>query len=504
MSGVGLVESVVYGFSVALQPANLAFAFLGVFVGTAIGVLPGLGAPGAIALLLPATFGMDPTAAVIMVAGIYYGTMYGGSTTSILVNIPGEAASVVTALDGYQMARKGRAGAALGMCAFASFIAGTVGIVFLTFLAPLLSSIALSFGPPEYTVLLVVGLVAASFLASGSRLKSLVMLVVGLLVGVVGIDPISGTQRFTFGTIYLLDGLGFVVVVMGLFGVSEVLMTIDEGVDRPSLLPPSTRLSQLLPSRQEWRDARLPLARGSLVGFALGLLPGGGAIMASFMSYAVEKRLSRHPEKFGTGAIEGVAASEAANNSATAGAFAPLLTLGIPFNAVTALILAALMIHGIRPGPLLMSQHPEVFWGVIASMYVGNLMLLVLNLPLVGLFVQLLRVPYPVLFPLILVVTIVGAYSVNNSIWDVVAMIAFGVFGYLARKAGFELASLALALILGPLLEASFRQSLVLSRGSGVIFLERPISAGLLAACGAVLAIVLVRHLRRRGGEDRS
>ncbi len=476
-----------YGFSVALQPANLLFAFIGVFIGTVVGVLPGLGASGAIALLLPVTFGMDPVVAVIMVAGIYYGTMYGGSTTSILVAIPGEAASVVTVIDGYQMARKGRAGAALGICAFASFIAGTLGVVFLSFLAPLLATVALSFGPPEYTVLLVVGLISASFLATGSKLKGLVMVVLGLILGVVGIDPISGTQRFTFGTIYLLDGFNFVVVVMGLFGISEVLITVDEGAEEASLFPTSTRLRDLLPNRQEWRDSTVPILRGSLVGFLLGLLPGGGAIMASFISYAMEKKLSRHPEKFGTGAIEGVAGPEAANNSATAGAFVPLLTLGIPFNAVSALILVALMIHGVRPGPLLISEHPEIFWGVIASMYVGNLMLLILNLPLIGIFVQLLRVPYPILFPLIIIVTVIGTYSVDNNALDVLCMLSMGIFGYLLRKVGFELASLALALILGPLLETSFRQSLILSHGSLSIFVTRPVSGGLLALFVAVI-----------------
>ena len=494
------MDSILYGFSIALQPSSLLFAFVGVFIGTAVGVLPGLGASGAIALLLPLTFGLDPVLAVIMVAGIYYGTMYGGSTTSILVNIPGEAASVVTALDGYQMARQGRAGAALGMCAFASFIAGTVGLVFLTFLAPLLSSVALSFGAPEYTVLLALGLISASFLATGSRVKSLVMIVLGLMLGTVGIDPISGSQRFTFGTIYLLDGLNFVVIVMGLFGVSEVLITLDEGLIQRGLYPARTRLAELLPSREDWRASGWPLARGSLLGFLLGLLPGGGAIMASFLAYALEKKLSRHPERFGTGAIEGVAAPEAANNSATAGAFVPLLTLGVPFNAITALILAALMIHGIRPGPLLMQQHPQIFWGVIASMYVGNVMLLILNLPLVGLFVQLLRVPYRILFPLIVIVTIVGAFSVNNNVGDVVLMIVVGVGGYLLRKAGFELPPLALALILGPLLEEAFRQSLVLSHGSFAIFVTRPISGSFSAAVGAVLLVALGRRLWTASG----
>lgn len=493
---MGILDSITYGFSVALQPTNLVFAFIGVFIGTAVGVLPGLGASGAIALLLPITFGMDPVVAVIVVAGIYYGTMYGGSTTSILVNIPGEAASVVTAMDGYQMARKGRAGAALGMCAFASFIAGTVGLILLTFLAPLLSTFALRFGPPENTVLLAVGLTLTSVLAMKSRLKGLMMVFTGLLLGTVGLDTISGSPRFTFGTVYLLDGLNFIIIVMGLFGISEVLVTIDEGLQHRQFIPGPRRLLQLLPNRQDWQKSAPGLVRGSLVGFLLGLLPGGGAIMASFISYSIEKKLSRHPEQFGTGNIEGVAAPEAANNSATAGAFIPLLTLGIPFNAVTALILAAFMIHGIRPGPLLMSQHPEIFWGVIASMYIGNFMLLVLNLPLIGLFVQILRVPYPILFPVIVVVTVLGSYSVHNNLWDVFVMITMGVVGYGLRKLGFELAPLALALILGPLLEASFRQSLILSHGSFGIFVSRPISGGLLATFALFLVFFAGWHLR--------
>lgn len=484
---MSLLENIAFGFSVAFQPANLLFAFLGVLIGTMAGILPGIGAAASIALLLPITFGMDPAVAIIMVAGVYYGSMYGGSTTSVLINVPGEAASVVTALDGYQMARKGRAGAALGMCAFASFIAGTIGVVFLTFLAPALSKVALSFGPTEYTVLLAVGLVCASVLATGSRVKSLAMVVTGLLLGVVGIDPITGNQRFTFGTIYLLDGLNMIVLVMGLFGISQVLMMIDEGKGGGGIFPPSTRLRELLPNREEWRASAGPVTRGSLLGFLLGLLPGGGAVMASFLAYAVEKKISAHPECFGKGAIEGVAASEGANNSATAGAMVPLLTLGIPFNVITGLMLAALMIHGIRPGPLLVTNHPEIFWGVIASMYVGNLMLLILNLPLVGVFVQLLKIPHRLMWPLIVLVTIIGTYSVNSNAWDVFVLITSGILGYILRKADFELAPLVLALMLGPQLETSFRQALIISDGSLAPFVTRPIAAGMLAFLVAAL-----------------
>jgi len=493
-----VLANIGYGFQVALQPANLVFGFIGVFIGTAVGVLPGLGAPGAIALLLPLTFGLDPVASVIMVSGIYYGTMYGGSTTSILVNIPGEAASVVTALDGYQMARKGRAGAALGMCAFASFIAGTIGIVLVTVMAPYLARVALSFGPVEYTILLGLGLVCAAALASGSRVKGLLMVVLGLMLGAVGIDPINGTERFTFDSIYLLDGVSFVVVVMGIFGIAEILVTLREKSGDTGFLRTPTSFRSLLPSRRDWSDAAKPITRGSLVGFVLGLLPGGGAVMASFLAYALEKRVSRHPERLGTGVIEGVAAPEAANNSATSAAFVPLLTLGIPFNAVTALILAALMLHGVRPGPLLMSSHPEIFWGVIASMYIGNVILLILNLPLVGLFIQILRVPYPVLFPLILLVTMLGSYSINNNVLDVACALAFGVFGYALRRSGFELAPLALGLILGPQFEASLRQSIILSQGNPGMVLDRPIAAGMLLAVAGAVAIATWLRWRNR------
>lgn len=491
------LANLAYGFQIALQPMNLLFAFIGVFVGTAVGVLPGLGAPGAIALLLPLTFALDPVVAVVMVAGIYYGTMYGGSTTSILVNIPGEAASVVTALDGHAMARKGRAGAALGMCTFASFIAGTGGVVLITVLAPWLQRVALSFGPVEYTLLLAIGLCGAAFLSSGSQVKSLLMVLTGLTLGVAGIDPIAGSQRFTFETIYLLDGVKFVVVVMGIFGITEVLTTIFEGVENRKLVQASTKFFDLLPTKREWRDAAPAIGRGSLLGFFLGLLPGGGAVLASFLAYALEKRVSKHPERFGQGAIEGVAAPEAANNSATSAAFVPLLTLGIPFNPVSALILAALLIHGIRPGPLLMTQNPEIFWGVMASMYIGNVMLLVLNLPLIGLFVRLLNIPYSILFPMILLITMIGSYSIENNLLDVGCALAFGIGGFFLRRLGFELAPLALGLVLGPLFEASFRQVLIVSHGNPLIILHSPISIGILVCVALALALSFVLKRRR-------
>ena len=466
------------GFAVALAPINLLYCFLGSFIGTAIGVLPGLGPPATIALLLPVTYGIPATSAVILLAGIFYGAMYGGSTTSILLNIPGEAASVVTCLDGYQMARQGRAGAALAISAFGSFIAGTLSIVGLMLLAPPLAAFAIKFGPPENFALLVLGLMMVGYLAGGSMTKGLMMACLGLLLGTVGLDPIMGTQRFTYGIFKLSEGFEFILVAMGLFGIGEVLVNVEQTIKAEVF---ETKLRGLLPNREEWRMSAAPIARGSLLGFFIGVLPGGGAIISSFISYALEKKLSKHPERFGKGAIEGVAAPEAANNSAATGSFIPLLTLGIPGNASIAMIFAALLIHGIRPGPLLVAEKPEVFWGLVASMYIGNVMLLVLNLPLIGLWVRLLRVPYPLLAPLILVFVLIGAYSVNNSAFDVGITIAFGFFGYLMRKFDFEPAPLVLAMILGPQLEASLRRSLIYSHGELGVFFERPIAAALMA-----------------------
>ena len=485
------------GFSIALTPINLLYCFLGSFIGTAIGVLPGLGPPATIALLLPVTYGIPATSAVILLAGIFYGAMYGGSTTSILLNIPGEAASVVTCLDGYQMARQGRAGAALAISAFASFIAGTLSIVALMLLAPPLAAIALRFGPPENFALFLLGLMMVGYLAGSSMTKGLLMACVGLLLGTVGLDPIMGTQRFTFGVFKLSEGFEFILVAMGIFGISEVLVNVEQTMKAQVF---QTKFLGLLPNREEWRASAAPIARGSLLGFFVGILPGGGAIISSFISYALEKKLSRRPERFGKGAIEGVAAPEAANNSAATGSFIPLLTLGIPGNASIAMIFVALLIHGVRPGPLLVTEKPDVFWGLIASMYIGNAMLLVLNLPLIGLWVKLLRAPYPLLAPLILTFVIIGAYSVNNSIFDVGITIAFGVFGYLLRKFDFEPAPLVLAMILGPQLEASLRRSLIYSRGDPAIFFERPIAAVLMVVVLLTLLSPLFRRLLRRKG----
>ncbi|MGZ3559269.1 MAG: tripartite tricarboxylate transporter permease, partial [Thermodesulfobacteriota bacterium] len=427
-----ILHHIFYGLGVAVQPLNLLFCFIGVLIGTLVGVLPGLGPVAAISLLLPATFRASPVASIIMLSGIYYGAMYGGSTTSILVNIPGEAASVVTCFDGYQMARKGRAGPALGIAAFGSFIAGTLGVVGLAFMAPPLAAMALKFGPPEYFSLMILGLTVLTFLAGGSMLKSLMMACFGVVVGNVGLDLITARPRFTFGWDILLDGVGLVPVVMGLFGISEVLLNVEEKLSDREIF--KTAFKGLLPNLQDWKESIWPIIRGSGLGFFLGILPGGGAVISSFVSYGVEKKLSKHPEEFGKGAIAGVAGPESANNSATAGAFIPLLTLGLPSNAVMAILLGALMIYNMPPGPRLITSHPDLFWGVISSMYIGNLMLLVLNLPLIGLWVKILKVPYPVLFPLILLFCLIGAYSLNNNPAEVGLMLIFGVLGYLMKK----------------------------------------------------------------------
>jgi len=490
-----LINYLMMGFSVALQPMNLFYCFLGVLIGTLVGVLPGLGPVAAMSLLLPATFHTTPVASIIMLSGIYYGAMYGGSTTSILVNIPGEAASVMTCLDGYQMARQGRAGPALGISAFGSFIAGTVGILGLMLIAPPLVDFALKFGPPEYFSLMVLGLMVLTFLTSASMVRALMMAAFGLIVGTIGLDNISGLARFTFNIPELLDGVGLVPVVMGLFGISEVLLNIELKIKQEVF---TTKVKGLLPTLEDWARSIWAILRGTVVGFFLGILPGGGAVIASFVSYAIEKRVSRHPEDFGKGAIEGVAAPESANNSAAQGAFIPLLTLGIPSNVVMAMLLGALIIHGVTPGPLLLSQHPELFWGVVASMYIGNAMLLALNLPLIGMWVQLLKVPYSILFPVIILFCLIGSYSIANSATDVAIMLIFGVIGYLMKKLSFEAAPMVLAFVLGPMLETALRQALIKSRGSFSIFFTRPISAVCLIIAIALMVIPLLPWFRRR------
>jgi putative tricarboxylic transport membrane protein len=482
MMDYGLLE----GLSLALTWSNLFYCFSGVLLGTLIGVLPGLGPVAAISLLFPATLHIPPVSAIIMLAGIYYGAQYGGSTTSILVNIPGETSSVVTCLDGYQMARQGRAGVALGMSAIGSFIGGTFSIVALQMVAPPLAKFALAFGFPEYFALMCFGLVLVIFLARGSVIKGLMMALFGTFLGEIGTDLIFGAPRFTFGIDILLDGLGVIPVVMGLFGISEVLLNIEEGVSREIF---KAKISNLFPNLKDWKDSWAPIVRGSFLGFFLGILPGGGAAVSSFTSYAIEKKISNHPEKFGTGMIQGVAGPETANNAAVGGAFIPLLTLGIPSNSVMALLLGALLSYGVQVGPLLITNHRDIFWGVIASMYIGNVMLLVLNLPLIGLWVKILRVPYVLLFPLILLFCAIGAYSLNNSFQEVIIMILFGIIGYFMRKFDYEAAPLIMAMILTPMMENNLRQSLLLSHGSFAIFFTRPISLVLitLALCLLIL-----------------
>ena len=489
-----MIQSILYGFQVALEPMNLLYCFFGVLIGTLVGVLPGLGPAAAIALLLPTTFKVTPVSAIIMLAGIYYGAMYGGSTTSILVNIPGEAVSVVTCLDGYQMALRGRAGPALGISAFGSFIAGTFSIIALSLLAPLLAGIALEFGAPEYFSMMIVGIIVLTFLSSGSMIKALMMAAVGLIIGGVGMDVISGKYRFTYGIQTLFDGMGLVPTVMGLFGISEVLLNLETEIRRDLL---AARVKNLFPNLKDWAESIWAIIRGTILGFFLGIIPGGGAIIASFASYAIEKKVSKHPEEFGKGAIAGVAGPESANNAAAGGAFIPLLTLGIPPNAVIAILLGAMMIHGLQPGPLLMKEAPDVFWGTIVSMYIGNGMLLLLNLPLIPLWVMVLRVPYYLLYPLIILFCLVGSYSLANNVGDVIVMLLFGIVGYLMKKFRYEAAPMVLGLVLGQGLETNLRQALMLSWGDFSIFVSRPLSLSLLIVAALLLIIPIVTQRRR-------
>lgn len=484
------------GFSVAMTWGNLMYCFFGVLVGTLIGVLPGIGPAATLSLLLPATYYLGPTPAVIMLAGVYYGAQYGGSTTSILVNIPGEASSVVTCLDGYEMARQGRAGPALGIAAFGSFIAGTLSIVGLMVAAPPLAKLALRFGPPEFFSLIFLSFSLLIYLASGSVLKAIMITMAGVFVGSIGVDFITGDLRFTYGSLTLADGVGLVPVVMGVFGISEVLENIEREAKEVKIL--KTKIKGLLPNLQDWRESLAPIFRGTFIGFFLGMLPGGGSIMSSFTSYAVEKRFSKNPERFGKGAIQGVAGPESANNAGAQSNFVPLMTLGLPCNVVMALMLGALMIHGIRPGPMLMQEHPDLFWGLIASMYLGNAMLLLLNLPLIGLWVRILSIPYRLLFGLILLFCLIGVYSLNNNIWEIIIMIIFGVMGYLMRKFAYESAPFVFALILGPVMENALRQSLLISEGSFGIFFTRPISAVLMVTGLILFFIPALPFLKRK------
>jgi putative tricarboxylic transport membrane protein len=489
------LHSLLLGFSVALQPSNLWYAFLGCVVGTLVGMLPGIGPLAGISILLPVTFGLNATQAVIMLAGIYYGSQYGGSTTSILLRIPGEAASVMTCIDGNAMARKGRAGAALCIAAIGSFVAGTFGIIVLTVVAPPLATLALKFGPPEYTALLVLGLIFLAYMSSTSLIRTLLMACLGVFLGMIGIDNMTGHFRYAFDLPELGDGIGIVPVAVGLFGLGEILATPSKSLTSEVIRP---KLRELLPSREEWRQSAMPIARGSVLGFIIGIIPGSAHIISSFLSYALEKRLSKTPEEFGKGAVAGVAGPESANNAASTGAFVPMLALGLPTGPITAVLIGALMIHGVAAGPQLINEHPQVFWGFVASMYVGNLMLLALNLPLVGLFVSVLRIPYVYLYPLIIMFCIVGVYEVNHSIVDVWIMLIMGVVGYALRKFGFDPAPLVLGLVIAPLLEQSLRQSLIMSNGNYLIFAQRPIAAALLAVSVLLLVMSAVSYVLHR------
>ena len=483
------------GYEIAFSAANLFYCFIGVLFGTLIGVLPGIGPAGAIALLLPVTYGMKPVAGIIMLAGIYYGAQYGGSTTSILVNIPGESSSVVTCIDGYKMARQGRAGPALGIAAFASFIAGTLAIIPIMVLAKPLSNVAVQFGPPEYFAIVVLGLALLINLAHGSVFKGFIMALFGVALSQVGMDMITGRTRYTFDIIDLQDGIGLIPLVMGLFGLGEVLESLGQTRQVEIF---KAKIQGLLPSREDWKSSVGAIFRGTLVGFFLGLIPGGGAILASFTSYTVEKRISKHPEKFGTGAIEGVAAPEAANNAGAQGNFIPLFVLGIPSNAVMGLLLGALMIHNVMPGPFFISKHPDIFWGTVVSMYIGNGLLLVLNLPLIPLWVRVLKVPYRILFPLIILFCIIGVYSVNSTTFDILLMVIFGVLGYILKRLHYEMAPLVLAFILGPMAENALRQSLIISQGSPMVFLSRPVPLAALLIAFFLMISPLFPFLRKR------
>jgi putative tricarboxylic transport membrane protein len=494
-----LLANLWLGFSVAAHPYNIGFCLLGALVGTLVGVLPGIGTVATVAMLLPITFGLPPVGALIMLAGIYYGAQYGGSTTSILVNIPGEATSVVTCLDGHQMARQGRAGAALSIAAIGSFFAGCVATVLVAALGAPLTSLALLFGPAEYFSLMLLGLIFAVVLAKGSVLKSVAMVVTGLLLSMVGSDLETGAGRMTFDMAELSDGIGFANVAMGVFGFAEIIRNLEMSQESRDIV--QSKIKGLMPTRQDLIDSSGAIARGTILGSLLGILPGGGAVVSSFAAYTFEKRISKHPERFGNGAIQGVAAPEAANNAAAQTSFIPLLTLGIPPNAVMALMVGAMTIHGIVPGPQVMTKQPDLFWGMIASMWLGNLMLIVINLPLVGVWVSLLRVPYRLLYPSIIVFCCIGIYSINNAPTDVVIAAVFGLFGYWLVKHDFEPAPLVLAFVLGPLMEENLRRAMLIARGDATVFLTRPISAGLVFVALVLLAIAMMPMIRKRREE---
>ena len=493
-----LLDNLYLGFTASLAPVNLLYCFVGVLLGTLIGVLPGIGPTATIAMLLPITFSLQPETSLIMLAGIYYGAQYGGSTTAILINLPGESSSAVTAIDGYQMARQGRAGPALATAALGSFFAGTVATVLVAVFAGPLTEVALQFGPAEYFSLIFLGLVSSVALAHGSILKALAMIVLGLLFGLVGTDVTSGAQRFTLGIPEISDKLEFVAVAIGVFGLAEILKNLENETDRDVMV---TKITGLFPSKEDFKAMIGPVLRGTALGSALGILPGGGAILSSFAAYTVEKKISKHPERFGKGAIEGVAAPEAANNAGAQTSFIPMLTLGIPANAVMALMVGAMIIQGIQPGPNVAIEQPKLFWGVITSMWIGNLMLVLLNLPLIGLWVRLLTIPYTVLFPAILVFCSIGVFSVNSNVFDLYTVAFFGFVGYVLIKLGCEPAPLLLGFVLGPMIEENLRRAMTISRGDWTVFFTRPLSASLLIASILVLAVVFLPAVRKKREE---
>lgn len=488
------MENLFVGLEVALTPFNILMALIGATIGTAIGVLPGLGPVATISILMPITFQLEPASAIIMLCGIYLGAMYGGAITSILVNVPGESASVVTCLDGHQMAKNGRAGAALGIAAFGSFIGGIIATIGLLFLAPAIPQLTRGFGPPEYAMLVLAGLLLVTQVGNSGTIRSIIMAFAGLLLATIGTDPISGEQRFTFGQTFLADGIGIVPLAIGLFGVSELLSLALQRDNTRSLRYRMLKVRELFPNREEWRRSIPAIGRGSGLGFVLGLLPGAGMSLVSFVTYAIEKAISRTPEKFGKGAVEGVAAPETANNAGSQAAFAPMLSLGLPSSPTMGVIMGALMVHGVAVGPQLVTRHPDVFWGVLASMLVSNVILIILNVPLISIFVRLLRVPYTILVPLIMLFVVLGAYTVDNRIEDVWMTLAFGALGFVLRRYGFDPAPMVLAYVLGSIFERSFRQSLILGDGVGIFF-DRPVSSVLATLCILMMIVPLARTL---------
>ena len=487
------------GFALVAEPQNLLYCLMGVLIGMIIGVLPGLGPAATIAILLPITYTIDPVAAIIMLAGIYYGAQYGGTITSVLLRLPGEASSVVTVFDGFALAKQGKAGTALGIAAIGSFVGATISIIGLTLLAPVVAEIALDFGPPEYAALALLGVLLVATIGSGNRLKALIAGAVGLLLATVGRDSYSGASRFTFDSLQLADGIDFVVVAMGLFGVGEILYNLEQ---RHGKVHVPAKVGNVWPSRKDLKQSSGAIGRGSLIGFVLGVLPGGGATLSSIVAYATEKRRAKNPERFGRGAIEGVAAPESANNAAATSSFIPLLTIGLPANASMAMLFGALLILGISPGPQLVDEHPDVFWGVINSMYIGNILLLILSIPLVGLFVRILRVRPAVLAPITALITILGVYTINNSTFDIFVMLGFGVVGYLMKKAGFDPGPLVLAFVLGSIIESSTRRSLLIFDGDPTGFFTRPISGAILAIFLLLALLPVIQYVRRRRAAD--